>query len=132
MRDGHKQNISVTIGKRSEQTASADTGSRSGNRQSSENTLGMELAPLSPETRQDYRLGDNAKGVVVTSVNPDSDAADKGLHSGDVIVSVGGKDVRTPADVRRDVADAKRAGRTSVLMLVEGSDGQHFLTVKVG
>jgi serine protease Do len=132
MRDGHKQNISVTIGKRNDQTASADTPSRPGNRQSSESTLGMELAPLNPETRQDYRLGDNSKGVVVTSVNPDSDAADKGLHSGDVIMSVGGREVRTPADVRSYVADAKRAGRTSVLMLVDGSDGQHFLTVKVG
>src|SRR5258708_10402238 len=40
-------------------------------------------------------------------------AADQGLHSGDVIMSVGGKDVRAPADVRRFVADAKRAGRTS-------------------
>ena len=132
MRDGHKQNVTVTIGRRSEQTASADTGSRPGNRQSSESALGMELAPLNPETRQDYRLGDNSKGVVVTSVDPDSDAADKGLHSGDVIMSVGGKDVRAPADVRRFVADAKRAGRTSVLMLVDGSDGQHFLTVKLG
>ena len=132
MRDGNKQNISVTIGKRSEQTASADTGSRPGSRQSSESTLGMELAPLNQETRQDYRLPDNAKGVVVTSVDPDSDAADKGLHSGDVIVTVGGKDVRTPADVRKDVADAKRAGRTTVLMLIDGSDGQHFLTVRAG
>jgi serine protease Do len=132
MRDGHKQNISVTIGKRNDQTASADTRSRPGNRQSSETTLGMELAPLNPETRRDYRLGDNSKGVVVTSVDPDSDAADKGLHSGDVIMSVGGREVRTPADVRRYLADAKRDGRTSVLMLVDGSDGQHFLTVKVG
>jgi len=131
MRDGHKQNVSVTIGKRSDQTASADTGSRPDNRQSSESTLGMELAPLNPETRQDYRLGDNSKGVVVTSVDPDSDAADKGLHSGDVIMSIGGKDVRAPADVRKFVADAKRAGRTSVLMLVNGSGGQHFLTVKL-
>jgi serine protease Do len=55
MRDGHKQNITVTIGKRNEQTASADTGSRSGNRQSSEHTLGMELAPLNQETRQAWR-----------------------------------------------------------------------------
>ena len=93
--------------------------------------LGMGLAPLNPETRQDYRLGDNAKGVVVTSVDPESDAADKGLHAGDVIMSIGGKDVRAPADVRRFVADAKGAGRTSVLMLVNGSDGQHFLTVKL-
>jgi len=47
-------------------------------------------------------------------------------------MSVGGREVRTPADVRSYVADAKRAGRASVLMLVDGSDGQHFLTVKVG
>jgi serine protease Do len=69
--------------------------------------------------------------VVVTSVDPESDAADRGLHAGDVIKSVGGNEVRSPGDVRRFVADAKRAGRTSVLMLVDTSDGQHFVTVKL-
>ena len=92
----------------------------------------MDLAPVSPDTRQEFGLDDTAKGVVVTSVSPDSDAASKGLQAGDVIMSVNGKEVRTPADMRRHIDDAKEAGRTSVLMLVGGMDGQHFVPVKIG
>jgi len=45
---------------------------------------------------------------------------------------MGGRDVRTPADIRQSVADAKKAGRDSVLMLVHGMEGDHFVSVKVG
>jgi len=131
MRDGRKQNISVTIGKRDEQQASNDR-PNTGVRPSSENLLGMEMAPVTPETRDEYRLDDNARGVVVTSVDPDSDAASKGLTEGDVIVKMGTKDVHTPTDVRQSVADAKKAGRDSVLMLVRGMNGEHFVSVQVG
>ena len=34
--------------------------------------------------RRTYNLDDNVQGVVVTKVDPDSDAADKGLQPGDV------------------------------------------------
>jgi serine protease Do len=92
----------------------------------------MDMAPITPETRDAYRLDDNAKGVVVTSVDPDSDAASKGLTAGDVIVKMGARDVHTPTDVRQSVADAKKAGRDSVLMLVRGMEGEHFVSVQVG
>jgi serine protease Do len=70
--------------------------------------------------------------VVVTNVDPDSEAARKGLSEGDVIVRMGGRDVHTPADIRQSVADAKKAGRDSVLMLVHAMEGDHFVSVKVG
>ena len=37
---------------------------------------------------------DDGKGVVVTDVDPDSDAADRGLQAGDVITSVNSHEVR--------------------------------------
>jgi serine protease Do len=132
IRDGRKQNVSVTIGKRDEQVTSNEASPRSGARPGSENLLGMNMAPVSPETRDQYNLDDNAKGVVVTNVDPDSEAARKGLSEGDVIVRMGGRDVHTPADIRQSVADAKKAGRDSVLMLVHAMEGDHFVSVKVG
>jgi serine protease Do len=132
MRAGKRQNVAVVIGKRDEQQASNDTGLRPGARQGSESLLGMGVAPLTSDTRDQYSLDDNAKGVVVTSVDPDSDAAGKGLTAGDVIVKMGGKDVRSPSDVRQSVADAKEAGRDSVLILVHGAEGDRFVSVRVG
>jgi serine protease Do len=134
MRDGHKETIAVTIAKRDEQVSSNDRGSRNRGgdvKPSGESALGMQLAPMTPDTRDQYGIDDSMKGVVVTSVDPDSDAATKGLQPGDVIVSIGGKAMNSPADVRNSVADAKKSGRNSVLMLVGGQQGEHFVPVKI-
>jgi serine protease Do len=131
MRDGHRQEITATIAKRDLERQASDTGSRSDARPSAETTLGMGLAPVTPEARQEYGLKRDSTGVVVTDVDPESDAAGKGLQPGDMIVKVGTREVRSPADVRNYVADAKRAGRDSILMLVSGQQGERFLTLKI-
>jgi len=130
MRNGRKETISATIGKRDLQQVADASRFGSSISPSSEDILGMKLAPLTGEAREQFELDETATGVVVTSVARNSDAASKGLRAGHVIISAGGKDVRTPADIGRAVSEAKNAGRDNVLMLVEGPEGKHFLTVK--
>jgi serine protease Do len=132
MRGGSKEMLTATIAKRDQQVSSDDNGSGRNVRPSGDSLLGMQLAPVNPDTRQQYGLDDGSKGVVVTSVDPNSDAAEKGLKPGDVIMSVSGKSVQSPADIRRATADAKEAGRSSVLVLVGGEQGEHFVPVKIG
>ena len=48
-----------------------------------------------------------------------SDAAEKGLRRGDLIISVNRQAVTAPAQVAAAVDTARRAGRTSVLLLVK-------------
>jgi serine protease Do len=139
LRDGKKSNISATIGKRDDaQLASADRpatpnrGDRPGNRQASTTSLGMELMPLNAETREQFNVDEKTTaGVVVSSVDQSSEAADKGFRAGDVIVGIGNRTVRSPADIEQGVADAKKAGRETVLLLVAGDQGQHYVALKV-
>jgi serine protease Do len=63
-------------------------------------------------------------------VDPNSEAADKGFRAGDVIVSVGNRNVRTPAEIEQGIAEAKRANRESVLFLVAGRGGQRYVALK--
>jgi serine protease Do len=136
LRDGQKHNISATIGPRPDQVASADKpaanrGDRAPNRQASTTSLGMELMPLNADTREQFKVDGKVNGVVVSSVDPNSEAADKGFRPGDVIVGIGNKNVRTPADIEQGVADARKAGRETVLLLVAGDQGQHYVALKV-
>jgi serine protease Do len=55
---------------------------------------------------------------VITAVDPNSDAAQKELQRGDLIVTINGQAVTTPAQVRAEVDNARRAGRKSVLLLI--------------
>jgi serine protease Do len=140
LRDGQKRSVVALIAKRDdEKLASADKpavpnrADRAPNRQTATNSaLGLELMPLTAETRQQFMVDDDVKaGVVVSSVDSSSDAADKGFRPGDVIMSAGNRAVRMPADIEQAVADAKKAGRDSVLLLVAGEAGQHYVALKI-
>ena len=54
------------------------------------NAMGLGLASLTPEARKTFNLAEGTAGVLITKVDPNSDAADKGLQAGDVVQKIGG------------------------------------------
>lgn len=95
-------------------------------------SLGLSLQPLTPQLAQTLKIASGVKGVVITAVDPNSDAGDKGLQRGDVIMSVNQQPVTTPAQVSAIVDAARKAGRTSVLLLIKrGTDIPAFIGVDI-
>jgi serine protease Do len=90
----------------------------------------MELTPLTQDARDQFDIDMSVNGVVVSEVDPNSEAAEKGFRAGDVIVSVGNRNVRTPAEIEQGIAEAKRANRESVLFLVAGRGGQRYVALR--
>ncbi|MDP3895470.1 MAG: Do family serine endopeptidase [Mesorhizobium sp.] len=74
---------------------------------------------------------DDGKGLVVTDVAPDSDAAERGIQSGDVILSVNSKEVTSAADIEAAVQDAAKAGRKAVLFQVQRDQTSRFVALPV-
>jgi serine protease Do len=133
VRDGKDQTITATIGARKEeQVASNQAPELNSSVGTTGEAMGLGLAAVTPDVRRAYNLDDHVSGVLVTKVDPDSDAADKGIEAGDVVVSVANRPVRTPQDIKSSVAGAQSQGRKSVLVLVEGSNsGQRFVALKI-
>ena len=75
--------------------------------------LGIDLAGLSRDLRTRFKIRDTVKGVVVMSVEPNSDAAEKRLGAGDVIVEVAQEAVNSAQDVQTRV-DAAQEGRQEI------------------
>jgi serine protease Do len=86
--------------------------------------LGLDLATLSKDLRTRYKIKDSVKGVIVTGVDASSDAADKRLSAGDVIVEVAQEAVANAADVKKRVDQLKKDGKKSILLLVSNADGE--------
>jgi serine protease Do len=77
-------------------------------------------------------LPDTVQGVVVAQVNPSSDAAEQGIQRGDIIVSLNQQPVRTPQEAATAVANARKAGRDTVLLFVQrGNTPGRFIGVKI-
>jgi serine protease Do len=85
--------------------------------------LGLSLAPAGDVQ------GAGQKGVVVTEVDPQGPAAQRGIQTGDVILNVGGKPVANVGDVRSELAQAKSSGKNSVLLQVRNADATRFVAV---
>src|SRR3984893_9245332 len=86
--------------------------------------LGLDLATLSKDLRTRYKIKDSVKGVLVTGVDATSDAAEKRLSAGDVIVEVAQESVASAADIKKRVDQLKKDGKKSVLLLVSNADGE--------
>ncbi|MCM8739065.1 DegQ family serine endoprotease [Azospirillum sp. A1-3] len=123
LRGGKEESVQVTIGElRDEPQQVALSGSsgapRSAQPEESKSALGLKLAPLTPGLRQTFSIADDVDGLVVTEVDRDSAASQRGLDLGDVIVEAGQEPVATPADLESRIAKAKEDGRKTLLMLV--------------
>ncbi|BAI76629.1 trypsin-like serine protease (plasmid) [Azospirillum sp. B510] len=123
LRAGKERSVQVTVGElRNEPQQLAMSGSsgapRSAQPEESASALGLKLAPLTPGLRESFSIGEDVNGLVVTEVERDSPAAERGLDLGDVIVEVGQEPLATPADLDSRIARAREQGRKTLLMLV--------------
>jgi serine protease Do len=86
--------------------------------------LGLDLANISDELRKRFKIKDSVKGVVITSVEQGSVAAEKRLNPGDVIVEVAQEAVASADDIQKRVDQLKKDGRKSALLLVANAEGE--------
>jgi serine protease Do len=93
--------------------------------------LGMSLAPIDPQARQQYSIAEAVRGVLVEGVKGSSDAGEKGLRRGDVIVRAGDRQVASASDVMAAVGEWKRAGRSSIPLAVNRGGRTLFVPIKI-
>jgi serine protease Do len=131
-RQGAAKSIKVQIGAKPDEKVAINTPASPSSLPATGTAMGLGLTSVTPDARRTYNLADSINGVVVTKVDPASDAADKGLQPGDVVVKVGAKLVKTPQDVQAGVAEAQKGGRKSVLLLVASQGASRFIAVDIG
>ena len=141
IRDGRRQTVNVAVGQRpTDEELTRQLGGNSNDGLPQDNspvtpsaqTLGLSLQPITPQIAQALSLPATSRGVVVMAVDANSDAAEKGLQRGDLIISVNRQPVTTPAEFVAQVDGARRAGRTSVLLLAKrGTGPETFIGINI-
>jgi serine protease Do len=142
-RDGKERTVDVKSGTRPSEQQLAQNGGQTPDEQgggapsdhpaAGPALLGMQVAPLSADTRGQFNIPETVKGgVVVQSVKGSSDAGDKGLQRGDVIVQAGDREIATVADLNDAVTAWKKAGRASIPLAVRrGGQMLGFVPIKI-
>jgi len=131
LRDGREQTVRARLGDRPGEQALAAMSSVD-EIAPPVSIFGMSMAPLAEEDREVRGLADDVDGIVVDQVEPGSEAARKGIQTGDIILEAGG-DAVASTEVLRAIADeAREDGRSAILLLVEGRGGQRYVALQLG
>lgn len=138
VRDRKSREISVTLGDRKnlgsqdeqdeEKTGPTQGDPKEGKTFNSEKAYGFIVENLTAANRQAYGVAEDRKGVVVTSVAARSDAAEKGLSAGIIIIAVG---TRSVSNVQGFNAEAAKANGKPMLLLIQGPTGPGKGTVAI-
>jgi serine protease Do len=124
LHQGQEKTVTVTLGTLPNEKAASNQDSQHATPDADMPKLGLTLAPSNK--------GADSAGVVVTAVDPNGVAADHGFQVGDVILDVGGKSVSNPADVRKQLADARKEGKHALLFRVKSGEGTRFVALPLG
>src|SRR5437879_192620 len=128
IRKGKEESRKVTLGRLDDtekvQQAAVKSKEEPAEKPVTQKALGLDLAALSKDLRTRYKIKDSVKGVIITNVDGTSDAAEKRLSAGEVIVEVAQEAVSNAADVKKRVDQLKKDGKKSVLLLVANADGE--------
>ena len=136
-RKGKQVTLSVTLGEFPEDEKVAAVSSRNQTPEKKSKalkTLGLTMAPVNNELRNQFKLGDNTKGVVVIDVEEGSPAAENGVRPGDVVRKIGPNQVAvaTPSQVIKSVKKARKAKRKRLLFLFERDGNSRFVALGIG
>jgi serine protease Do len=124
-RNGKSESATVTLGDLASDQASTAPNSQNdnGGTTSSEQalaSLGVTVAPA-----------EDGNGLAIVEVDPDSDAAARGLKTGEKITTVNNQQVNSAADVAKVLEQAKKDGRSKALFQIQTEQGSRFIALDI-
>ena len=136
-RSGKKMKIIVRIGELEEDTVKKASGSPNNEDEKKPKSvkldrLGLSLEDMNSKLRKKFSIDANVKGVVVTKLDPNGLAAEKGVRLGDVLVEVDQTKVRTAVAVKTLITKIiESKNKKSVLFTINRQGSIRFLGLRV-
>jgi serine protease Do len=132
VRGGKSIDVSIKLGEQPEDLsaiASAAHGHQSPDSDTaSAESLGIQLTNVTDELATKFNLQDAKSGAVVTSVDPNSPAAQAGVNVGDLITKIGGKEVDDASSAAEAIA--KSDPTKGIALNITNRDGSRFVFIK--
>jgi len=133
-RDRKKVVMKVSVGELDEEVVAKKANRPKQNSANSEvvqiASIGLSVNAITQRLRKKFNLKSNAKGVVVVAVDKDGAAAEKGITIGDRIVEASQVEINSPSDIDKQITESRKAGRKSILFLIEGQSGLRFVALR--
>ena len=133
-RDGKESKADVVIGEleKAEEQGLLNTTAKSTAAETTIDTVGLKVRPLTPALREQYAIDSAIDGLFVAGTVPQSEAEKKGLMAGNVIVEVNQQPIKTVEELQDIIEKAQKNARKSVLLLVNDQGNVKFVALRLG
>jgi serine protease Do len=127
LRDGKPRSLEVIIGERpSDQQMTMNAAPLD-----LDEDLGFSVRSLTESLRNELRLSEDLKGVVVQSLKESSEAYERGLRNGDIISAVKRKDISSAQEFYDAVQKSLDEGDRALLLTVERDNLKQFIAFRL-
>ena len=136
IRNGEARNLTLTVGRRpsdaelaqqqmfqGEEDENATPAPDDGKSAMLEDVLGIQAVEITPRIARQLGVADDTRGLAILAVNPNADAARRGLARGVMILAANGREIATIADLEGIIQQARSQGREAVLLRVRARGG---------
>jgi serine protease Do len=129
LRNGRDQNFQVALAELPDRNRPGTGESSSGDGATGSDKFGLTLQPLTAETASRFGLDPDDQGLLVTRVDPASNAANSGIRQGDLIQEVNRQTVKTIVEFS---AAVRQSGARPALVLIKRRNNVIYVTLKAG
>lgn len=131
-REGETQTVLVNLGRREDAERETPVSQPAeGAQESEKDVLGLTLGVLTDDMRSELGVAQDQEGLAVLAVDETTEAFEKGLRAGDVITEAGQQAVASLSDLDDRIAEAREAGRKSLLLLVRRAGEPRFVALSL-
>lgn len=129
LRNGREQNVQVTLAELPDQAKpdSEDSDSGDGAGTTGNERYGLTLQPLTSDTASRFGLDATDQGLLVTRVDPSSNAASAGIRQGDLIQEVNRQPVKSLAEFGNAI---RQSGSRPALVLLKRRNAVIYVTLR--
>jgi serine protease Do len=123
---GQRETVPVTLAAREDDQAQvASNTTRDTNRGSSnEDKLGLTVEPVTNAEQAGAQISEAHRGLMISAVDPDGPAAEKGLGPRQIITAINGQRVRTMDEFQKAMATVKKGDVVSLQLSFLNQQGQ--------
>lgn len=139
LRDGKEMTLQITVGNfdkaEKDGLINVDEDAAPKLLRKHKQVLGLGLQGLTSGMKERFNIPDATEGLLVISIDPQSEAAEKGIRNGDVIqeITVAGKKqkLKTPEAYEKTIMEAKASGQRQILLLLLRGNSPRFVTLSL-
>jgi len=91
----------------------------------------MSLSVLNDSLRSEFNLDTDADGLIVQDILKNSEAYEKGIRIGDLVVEISQKKLQSLSTLKKLLQDSKSAQKKSLLFLIRSESRLRFLSLRL-